>query len=339
MSPAIACQDLAVGYELGRGQVHTVLDHVNARIPAGRFVCMLGRNGIGKSTLLRTMAKMQPPLGGSVEIDGVDVATLSRLELAQRMAVVLTDRVEVGRLTVFDLVCLGRYPRTGWRGRLETDDRTIVMRSIEAVGIEELATRDISELSDGERQRTMIARALAQEPNILLLDEPTAFLDVLSRVEITALLANLARDAGVAVLLSTHDIELAMRAADLLLLVLPEGTLRIGAPEDCILDGSVGEAFRAQNLEFDPVSARFDVVRRQIGRASVRGGDGLANTLTRRALERIGYVVVDGDDMGGDVVVDVTQHGGAPRWTWTIAGKQSTVDTIEDLVDSLREMG
>src|SRR5262249_11763432 len=159
---------------------------------AGELACVLGPNGIGKSTLLRTLAGMQPPLRGSVEVAGSDLHTLTGTELARRLAVVLTDRVDVRGLSVRRVVELGRYAYSDWRGRLGAQDRHAVDRALDAAGACHLAERDVGRLSDGERQRVMIARALAQQPQLLVLDEPTAFLDVPSRVELMSLLRRLA---------------------------------------------------------------------------------------------------------------------------------------------------
>jgi ABC-type cobalamin/Fe3+-siderophores transport system ATPase subunit len=193
MTPALKTHDLAVGY--GR---QSVLSHINLAVAPGELVCLLGVNGIGKSTLMRTLAWMQPALGGSVEIDGRDISRMNQGELARKVAVVLTERVAIGAMPAYGLVALGRYPHTGWAGQLSDADRDIVAEAIAAVGAQHLAQRDINELSDGERQRILIARALAQRPAVLLLDEPSAFLDVSARVEIMAMLRRLAREQQVA---------------------------------------------------------------------------------------------------------------------------------------------
>jgi iron complex transport system ATP-binding protein len=235
---ALRTRDLAVGYRT-RKRARAVLEHVNLAVDSGELVCLLGPNGIGKSTLLRTIARMQPALWGTVELGGTDLRTVSQAELARRLGVVLTERVAVEALTVRRIVGLGRYPHSGWFGGLTDRDRVAVDWAIDAVGARHLADRDFSRLSDGERQRVMIARALAQEPVLLVLDEPTAFLDVPSRVELMGLLRQLTRERPLAVVVSTHDLELALRTADVIWLAMPGGGLVTGAPEDVVLSGGI----------------------------------------------------------------------------------------------------
>src|SRR5207249_7894211 len=249
---ALVARNLAAGYGSRVG-----LRDVGVCLAGGELACVLGPNGTGKSTLLRTLAGMQPRLAGSVELDGHDVQRLPARELARRVSVVLTERAEVGLLRAYDLVALGRYPYTGWAGRLRSHDHAVVAWALEATGASDLASRDVSELSDGERQRVMIARALAQEPVVLLLDEPTAFLDVARRVEVTTLLRRLARDTGRAVLFSTHELDLALRTADSVWLLDTAGRVRVGAPEDLVLDGSFARSFEVEGLTFDAAAGRF----------------------------------------------------------------------------------
>jgi iron complex transport system ATP-binding protein len=240
MTPApLRAVDVTIGYRLKRART-AVLEHLDLQVDAGEVVCLIGPNGIGKSTLLRTLASMQPPLAGRIDVGGCDVRRLTRLDLARRLAVVLTDRLAVGSLTARRVVELGRYPYSGWLGALSARDRRVVEWAIAAVDAGHLAARDFSLLSDGERQRILIARALAQEPAVMLLDEPTAFLDVPSRVDVMQLLRRLARDQGLAVLMSTHEVELALRTADTMWLVTPDRQVRIGPPT-ALMGGDGGD--------------------------------------------------------------------------------------------------
>ncbi len=241
-APALSTHDLAVGYRHRRSRC-AVLERLNLSASAGEFVCVLGANGIGKSTLLRTLARMQPPLHGRVELSGTDLTALTASDLARRVGVVLTERVDVDALPVRRLVELGRYPHSGWFGTLAPRDHEVVEWALGAVGARDLADRDVSRLSDGERQRVMVARALAQEPIVLVLDEPTAFLDVPSRANLMAVLRRLARDRGLAVVVSTHDLDLALRTADIMWTIMPGGTVTSGAPADLARDGVINEAF------------------------------------------------------------------------------------------------
>lgn len=209
----ITLKNLVVGYHDGR---HTrQLNHAaNEEARDGMLTCLIGANGAGKSTLLRTIAGFQLPLEGTVLLGGDDVRALSPRQRAERMAVVLTDRPDVMCTTVWEMVATGRAPFTGFWGRLSGKDRDIVTRSLRLVGIEWMADRTVASLSDGERQKVMIAKALAQQTPIILLDEPTAFLDYPSRVEVMQLLLNIAHEEHKTVLLSTHDLDLALHTAD-----------------------------------------------------------------------------------------------------------------------------
>jgi iron complex transport system ATP-binding protein len=234
--PLLETHDLAIGYQSRSTTRRVVVASINLRLEAGELVCLLGPNGAGKSTLLRTLAGMQAPLQGQIQIMGTDLYRLSPIDRARRLGVVLTDRAEVGALSVRALVALGRYPYTDWAGRLTAADEICIDQALAAVGATALALRLFGQLSDGERQKALIARALAQEPNLLLLDEPTAFLDWPRRVEIMGILRRLARESGRAVLLSTHDLDLALRGADRLWLLPPGGPIRAGMPEELVLD-------------------------------------------------------------------------------------------------------
>ena len=209
----ITLKNLVVGYPDGR---HTrQLNHAaNEEAHDGMLTCLIGANGAGKSTLLRTIAGFQLPLEGTVLLGGDDVRALSPRQRAERMAVVLTDRPDVMCTTVWEMVATGRAPFTGFWGRLSGKDRNIVTRSLRLVGIEWMADRTVASLSDGERQKVMIAKALAQQTSVILLDEPTAFLDYPSRVEVMQLLLNIAHKEHKTVLLSTHDLDLALQTAD-----------------------------------------------------------------------------------------------------------------------------
>jgi iron complex transport system ATP-binding protein len=292
LEPALRTRDLAVGYRTRRRR-RAVLEHVNLAVRPGELVCLLGPNGIGKSTLLRTLARMQPALWGSVELDGSDLRSITHSELARRLGVVLTERVAVEALPVRRIVELGRYPHSGWFGRLTDRDRRAVDWAIDVVGARHLAGRDFSRLSDGERQRVMIARALAQEPVLLVLDEPTAFLDVPSRVELMGLLRQLTRAGALAVVVSTHDLELALRTADVVWLVMPGGEILTGAPEDVVLAGGVGQAFEGRQIRFHPEERSFRLLTGDRGAAVVHGS-GLRASLVVAVLEREGYAVTAG---------------------------------------------
>ncbi|MQA88031.1 MAG: ATP-binding cassette domain-containing protein [Streptosporangiales bacterium] len=241
----LVLRGLAVGYPRRgwrRRTPHTVLSGLFAHARPGELTVLLGPNGAGKSTLLRTLCGLQPPLAGWVCLDGADLRTMDRVRLARSLAVVLTERVDIALLTVRELVALGRHPYTPATGRLGEADGEVVARALETVGAGHLAGRRLSEISDGERQRVMIARALAQQPDLVLLDEPTAFLDVSGRAAIIALLGRLAREQGLTVVVSTHELNLALPVADVLWLIDRAGRLHVGTPDEMTRSGIVVRA-------------------------------------------------------------------------------------------------
>jgi iron complex transport system ATP-binding protein len=238
----------------------------------------------------------------------------------------------VGALSAYRLVELGRYPHVNWYGGLSSRDREIVERSLQAVGAAHLASRDSNSLSDGERQRIMIARALAQEPSILLLDEPTAFLDVPSRVQVMGLLRHLAREQHLAIVVSTHDLELALRMADSLWLIAAGGKFHTGTPEDIILDGSLAEAFQAENIRFQPEERAFRLATVTKGRALIKGG-GLPAVLAAAVLEREGYEIVT----EGPFAICVTTLPGSAGWEVVIEGTSHAGTTFAELAALVRK--
>ncbi len=250
-SPAITIQNLSIGYRTGHNDVKTIHRHLNATLHAGELTCLLGANGAGKSTLLRTLSGAQPALDGTVSIGNTPIKEIPRHHLSRQIGMVLTDKTAVGGLTVREVVALGRQPHTGFFGTLSAHDREVVDNSIAACGITGKAGDFMASLSDGERQKVMIAKALAQECPIVLLDEPTAFLDVVSRIEIMSLLHNLATRHHRAILLSTHDIEQALVLGDRLWLLSRETGLRAGATEDLIMSGMLDNLFPHTDIHFD----------------------------------------------------------------------------------------
>jgi iron complex transport system ATP-binding protein len=329
---AIQTRDLAVGYSR-RSARCPILQNLNLSVKQGELVCLLGPNGIGKSTLLRTISKLQPALAGSIELDGTDLQHLSPIDIARRMGIVLTDRIDIGALSGRRVVELGRYPHLGWSGSFSTRDHEVVQWAIEAVDAAGIASRDANKLSDGERQRLMIARALAQQPVLLILDEPTAYLDVPSRVELMGLLRRLAREEGLAVIVSTHDLDLALRTADTVWLVTPDRLLHSGSPEDIIAAGLFDAAFRNEKIRFRPEERTFRLVSGFRGQAAVRG-DGLLAVLAGAVLEREGFELVDA--AAAELEVVISAGGGTPNWKASHHGQNRTGSTFAELADLVR---
>lgn len=228
---------------------------------AGTLNALLGRNGTGKSTLLRILSGMEEPLDGDILLEGESLRTIRPDELARKVAIVSTERIRVPNLKCCDVVALGRAPYTNWIGRMQAEDREKVMEALQMVGMESYAERSLDHLSDGESQRILIARALAQETPLLLLDEPTSFLDMPNRYELTGLLRELSRKMGKCVLFSTHELDIALSLADTIALIdTPQ--LHILPTEEMVAIGHIERLFSNSTVHFDAPSGRVIVQQR-----------------------------------------------------------------------------
>lgn len=241
----IELKNLTTGY----GE-HIVARSINSIIPEGNLISLLGPNGVGKSTLLRTLCAFQPAISGDIIINGTSLQELTQAQLSRIISVVLTERLDVRAMTVHNLVSLGRSPYTGFWGRLDEEDERQVRQAIDQVGISELYEREIGTLSDGELQKAMIAKALAQQTPIILLDEPTAFLDFPSKVEMMRMLHRLAHEMNKTIFLSTHDVEMALQLSDQLWLMTAEG-VHSGTPDELTADGSLTDFIHIEGIHFD----------------------------------------------------------------------------------------
>ena len=241
----IELKNLTTGY----GE-HIVARSINSIIPEGNLISLLGPNGVGKSTLLRTLCAFQPAISGDIIINGTSLQELTQAQLSRIISVVLTERLDVRAMTVHNLVSLGRSPYTGFWGRLDEEDERQVRQAIDQVGISELYEREIGTLSDGELQKAMIAKALAQQTPIILLDEPTAFLDFPSKVEMMRMLHRLAHEMNKTIFLSTHDVEMALQLSDQLWPMTAEG-VHSGTPDELTADGSLADFIHIDGIHFD----------------------------------------------------------------------------------------
>ena len=247
----LTTHDLTVGYRNGNQSV-ALLSNLNLHLDKGTLVALLGQNGAGKSTLLRALTCDEHPLAGTIIVNGKPLEDMSQKERSRLLGLVSTERVQTGALTVTELVGLGRQPHTGFLGRLDEEDREIVRQSMADAGIIEKAGEYIASLSDGERQKAMIARALAQQTPIIILDEPTAFLDVASRIETMRLLQTLAHDRGKAVLLSSHDISQSLMLADELWLITTDRQVVTGSTQELVSSGTMDHLFNNRDIHFNP---------------------------------------------------------------------------------------
>lgn len=307
-------------------QKHTencLFDALHLSVDAGQMICFMGPNGSGKSSLLRVLAGLQKPLSGEIS------PRIARGEASKEIAVVLTDPIHHVNLTVEEIVTFGRYPYLGWDIRLTSTDRKIVMKAIRQVGLVSLLQKKVYELSDGQLQMVMIARALAQDTPLIILDEPTAHLDLNNRLEIMNLLRDLSRETNKGILLATHELDLALQTADVIWLTGKDRTILTGLPEDLVLNGSFDEIFQFKG--FDLKTGK--VAQRAFRNTRVRlAGSGPACLWTRNALERSGFSVSDEEQD-----IEITLAGDAVPLKWIVKTRHGVreVNSIEGLLKLL----
>ena len=338
MNPALHTEHLtatklSIGYS-HRGQETCVAEALDLALNAGEFICLLGPNGAGKSTLIRTLAGMQAPLSGSLKLQNQTFHSISPRERASMISVVLTEALPVGMMDAYSLVRLGRHPYSGWLGGLNQHDKERIKWAFKAVGAEGLEGRQIAELSDGERQKISIARALAQEAQVMLLDEPTAFLDLPRRVELMTILRNLAHREQMGLLLSTHDLDLALRFADRLWMITTDGKLIQGYPEELAMSGEFARIFANENLDWDAERGSFRAHPNPCLKAHIQG-DSIHALWTRRALERLGFGIAKPDENSA-LSIQVVELDDHTEWAVARNGNQATHTSISQLIDWIR---
>ena len=319
----LTTQRLTIGYSR-KGKIDVIQSGLDLQLRAGELVCLIGPNGSGKSTLLRTLTGLQKPLSGMTLIDGKEIIKLKQSEKALLIALVLTERIEIENATVYNLVSLGRHPHSNWWGNITDEEDTVIREAIEMVHLTHKMHQNINELSDGERQRAMIAKALAQDTPIIMLDEPTAHLDLPNRVEIMLLLHRLAHKTDKAILLSTHELDLALQAADRIWLMSADKGVECGVPEDLVFDGSFNRAFESKSYFFNASNGNFSMNYPMTKKVWV-SGDKTRMYWTLRALARAGYMVVQ----GAKVQILVNELG------WELNEKD--ISTVEDLLKELEK--
>ena len=305
----LSLNNLSIGYSSQRRGI--LCEGLNVSARRGELIALIGKNGTGKSTLLRTIARLQPSLAGSVTIRDREIYQFSGRDFARLVSFVSTENIVIPNMCVYDLVALGRFPYTNWIGRLTEEDCNIIEYSIEQTGLASMKDKNIDSLSDGERQRVMIARTLAQNTDLIILDEPTAFLDLQGRHEIIHLLNKLAAEQEKTILFSTHDLNIATSEADKIWMLLP-GMLVEGAPEDLILNNQIKRLFDNSLLQFDSASGTF-IVKKQTGVSFLINGEGEGLLWTSRALQRLGLTITENPEQAHGFI-RVTQNAGSFDW-------------------------
>jgi len=321
----LSTDNLSLGY-VGR---NLLAKSLSLSLHRGELVGLLGPNGAGKSTLIRTLSGLQKPVAGQILIEGKDVHKIQPKEKAKLLSVVLTEPVVVGNLSVNQLVSLGRHPYSNWLGQLDKQDEDKVSWALAMTGILDFAHRSIHTLSDGERQKALIARALAQDTDLMILDEPTSHLDVPNRIAIIRLLRKLVVETGKTILFSTHELDLALQVADRLWL-MHEKEIHEGAPEDLVLNGTFTQTFQKENIKFDEHTGTFKV-HESIQKPISLIGEGPAIFWTKRALEREGFAVGK-----SEISVVVSEENNQPIWEIQYPGSVKKCSSVAEVLSSLK---
>ena len=303
MKPALELDNLSVGY--GR---RVLLKDLCASILPGQILTLIGPNGAGKSTVLKTVSHHLARMGGVVRVGGEDIERMDGHELAKRLSVVLTERVRPELMTCYDVAASGRYPYTGRFGLLTAQDRDVIAQSLALVHAETLADKPFARVSDGQRQRVMIARALCQQPRVLVLDEPTSFLDIRYKIELSAILLRLAREQGVTIVMSLHEIDLAARVSDLVMGIGAHGVEVFGAPEAVFTEANVTRLYGISSGAYDALSGSVELPSAEgQPRVFVLGGMGRATAVYRR-LTREGTPFATGILAENDMDIPAARH-------------------------------
>jgi iron complex transport system ATP-binding protein len=322
MKAALTTSNLRIGYRNGKVE-KTLFENLNLELNKGQLVCFMGPNGIGKSSLIRTLAGLQTALAGNISFQGKDKNS------AEVISVVLTDKIASANMTVYDLVSFGRYPYVRWNVNLSYEDEEVIHRAINHVHIESLSDTPLHMLSDGQLQMAMIARAIAQDTPIILLDEPTAHLDLNNRVEIMKLLRRLAKTTKKAILVATHELDLALQTADWIWLTTREKSVLSGMPEDLVLDGSFDSIFQFKGFDLKTGKVQHQADK-NINVSLV--GEGYEYLWTKNALERNGF---DVSLEKTERHVTIVKNKGSLSWLLKSAQGEMEVRSLRELVKNI----
>jgi len=340
----ISLQNLKIGYSSShrfkQNEPMAVFSDINLDANSRQSIALIGQNGIGKSTLLRTIANLQNAISGKILINNKLITDYKQHELAKIISYVSTNNANLPNLTVSELISLGRFPHTNWIGNLKDADRQIISKSLEVTEIKHLKNKSVNQISDGEKQRVMIARALAQNTDIIILDEPTAFLDLANKHHLSYIINKLSKEENKLVIFSTHDLNIAIKYADTIWLMLPDKIIS-GSPEDLIIDKKFSLIFKNKNIKFDDFNADFNFDKKIIHQVQLIIDEPknsppnkemeLYQYWTIKALERIGYEI----KQNAKISVIIKQEENQIVWQTNQNNKIKTHKTITELLENL----
>ncbi|HOW10615.1 MAG TPA: ABC transporter ATP-binding protein [Bacteroidales bacterium] len=323
---------LEIGYATS-GSKRILLPPLNETACEGELIAVIGRNGVGKSTLLRTIAGLQPVISGQLLIDGRKISDYSRVQLSEKVGYISTEIVKVSNMTVYDLVSQGRFPYTGWFGRIGKKDDHVILESVGKTGLKDLVHRPVNQLSDGERQRAMIAMVLAQDAKLMIMDEPTAFLDISAKFDILHIMHDLAAERGKTILFSTHDLGMAVSRADKIWLLCDEG-MQTGSPEDLVLDGAFESLFNSSEVKFNIEDGTFRLSSKEKGAVKI-AGTGHEKFWTEKALIRAGFRIARSGDAPVIEVISSTPL----KWNIKTISFSKQFGSLYDLIHWIKTTG
>jgi len=315
---------LSIGY-VQQQKERSLFENLDLELMAGQLVCFMGPNGIGKSSLIRTLAGLQKPLSGQLQIKH----TNKDASRAQQISVVLTDKISSSAMTAYEVIAFGRYPYLDWSIRLSKKDEQIIANAIEMVHIEHLMNQKLYELSDGQLQMVMIARALVQDTPIILLDEPTAHLDLNNRVEVMKLLKRLSRTTSKAILVATHELDLALQLADWIWLTGKNKEILTGMPEELVLDGSFDAIFQFKGFDLKTGKIQHEAHK---GIAVTLMGEDYEFRWTKNALERNGFLVSNQHEA---ISISVIREKDQVQWQLRQSGDEKVFNSLSQLINSI----
>ncbi|MGL5690256.1 MAG: ABC transporter ATP-binding protein [Bacteroidales bacterium] len=327
----IQVKNLHIGYK--NNQERKIVKHgLSFSISEGELICLLGPNGCGKSTLLKTLSGLLPSLDGEIFIHNLNTRDISTREQSKLISLVLTDQINYSDFTVFEMVALGRNPYTGFLGTLADRDREMIGKALTSVNLSDFADRSYFSLSDGEKQRVMIAKALVQDTPVIFLDEPTAHLDLPNRVEIMLLLHNLCKETGKTIIISTHELELALQIAHSVILMDAANGVYTGIPEEMILNGKLQLVFETASVQFNPFTGSFEMNHCPTKRVNILSqGEGYHTYWTKRALVRLGYEITNEATL--TIIINERQR----IWTTDKDGIAEVYESLEALLAALSD--